>query len=361
MPALTLDALLRSLKKKTAQAPDAVYLLYGDEDVLKDEAVRALLDSAVGADRDFNLDVRYAPDLTPESFHALVNTLPMLAERRAVVVRGVEQLGKRKTKLRDELLRYLAAPNPTTVLVLVVAAGEEPDAEVVRASTAVALEPLPAERVPRWIQHYAATLGLTLAPDAAELLLGAVGNDLSTLARELEKLASLTAGTGRPIAAEDVTSLVGVRRGETLYDLVHAALERRAARAAQLVEPVLEQAGMSGVKILSLLGTHLVGTAVARAERDRGGAGGGGPKGAAWPDPAFRPLLAARPYGLRGYKEEAAHWSRWSGLWTAAELSQALRAALAADNALKTATVSDDRGIMTQLVLGFAKLNQEAA
>jgi len=51
----------------------------------------------------------------------------------------------------------------------------------------------------------------------------------------------LTAGTGRPIAAGDVTSLVGVRRGETLYDLVHAALERRVARAAQLVEPVLER------------------------------------------------------------------------------------------------------------------------
>lgn len=354
MPALSLDALLRSLKKKTAQVPDAVYLLYGDEDVLKDEAVRALVDSAVGADRDFNLDVRYAPDLTPESFHALVNTLPMLAERRAVVVRGVEQLGKRKTKLRDELLRYLTAPNPTTVLVLVVAAGEEPDGEVVRASTAVVLEPLPAERVPRWIQHYAATLGLTLAPDAAALLLGAVGNDLSTLARELEKLASLTAGTGRPIAAGDVTSLVGVRRGETLYDLVHAALERRVARAAQLVEPVLEQAGMSGVKILSLLGTHLVGTAVARAERDRGNV-------ARLPDTVFRQLLAARPYGLRGYKEEAAHWSGWSALWTAAELSQALRAALAADNALKTATVSDDRGIVTQLVLGFTNMNREAA
>jgi len=355
MPALTLDALLRSLKKKTAQVPDAVYLLYGDEDVLKDEAVRALVGSAVGADRHFNLDVRYAPDLTPESFDALVNTLPMLAERRAVVVRGVEQLGKRKTKVRDELLRYLAAPNPTTVLVLVVAAGEEPDAELVRASTAVVVDPLPAERVPGWIQHYATTLGLTLAPDAAELLLGAVGNDLSTLARELEKLASLAAGTGRPIATEDVTSLVGVRRGETVYDLVHAALERRIARAAQLVEPVLEQAGMSGVKILSLLGTHLVGTAVARAERDRGG------NVARLPDTVMRQLLAARPYGLRGYKEEAAHWSRWSALWTAAELSHALRAALAADRALKTATVSDDRGIITQLVLRFAHMNREAA
>ena len=356
MPALTLDALLRSLKKKGAPpVPDPVYLLHGDEDVLKDEAIRALLDAAVGTNRDFNLDVRYAADLTPESFHVLVNTPPMLAERRAVVVRGVEQLGKRKTKLRDEVVRYLTDPNPTTVLVLVVAAGEEPDAELARGSSAVLLEPLTADRVPRWLQHHASTLGVTLAPDAADLLLNAVGNDLSTLARELEKLASLAASAGRAITPDDVTSLVGVRRGETIYDLVHAAMERRVARAAQLVEPVLEQAGMSGVKILSLLGTHLVGTAVARAERDRGTTV---PR---LPDLVFRQLLAARPYGLRGYKEEAAHWSRWSDLWSAAELSNALRAALAADNALKTATVSEDRGIVTQLVLGFAKLDREAA
>ena len=354
MPALTLDALLRSLKKKPPR-PDPVYVLHGDEEVLKDEAVRAIVEVAVGSARDFNLDVRYAPDLTPESFDALVNTLPMMAERRAVVVRGIEQLGKRKTKLRDEVVRYLAAPNPTTVLVLVVAAGEEPDGELVRASTAVALEPLSAERLPRWLQHYATTLGLTVASDAADLLLGAVGNDLSTLARELEKLSSLAVDGGRPVTAADVTSLVGVRRGETVFDLVHAALERRAARAAQLVEPVLEQAGMGGVKILSLLGTHLVGTAVARAERDRGASE------TRLPDIVFRQMLAARPYGLRSYKEEGAHWSRWSALWTAPELSHALRAALAADNALKTATVSDDRGIVTQLVLGFAKLNREAA
>lgn len=354
MPALTLDALLRNLKKKGA-APEPVYLLHGDEEVLKDEAIRALLDASVGANRDFNLDVRYAADLTPESFNALVNTPPMLAERRAVVVRGMEHVGKRKTKLRDELVRYLENPNPTTVLVLVVAAGEELDAEIARGCSAVDLEPLSADRVPRWVQHHASTLGVTLAPEAAELLISAVGGDLSSLARELEKLASLAAGTGRPITPEDVTSLVGVRRGETIYDLIDAAMERKAARAAQLVEPVLEQAGISGVKILSLLGTHLVGTAVARAERDRGA------NPARLPDAVFRQLLAARPYGLRNYKEEAANWSRWSGLWPAAELGAALRAALAADVALKTATVSDDRGIVMQLVLGFAGMNREAA
>ena len=106
MAPLTLDALLRGLKKG---APDPVYLLHGDEDVLKDEAVRALLAAGVDpAARDFNFDSRFAADLDAETFHALVNTPPMLAERRAVVLRGVDQLGKRKSKLRDELLRYLA-------------------------------------------------------------------------------------------------------------------------------------------------------------------------------------------------------------------------------------------------------------
>src|SRR2546425_4960531 len=144
MAALTLDALLRSLKKGVP-VPEPVYLLHGYEDVLKDEVIRALVDATVGSSRDFNLDVRFAPDLTPESFHALVNTPPMLAERRAVVIRGVEQLGKRKTKLRDEVLGYLAAPNPTTLLALVVAAGDEADPDILGSSTAVELDALAAE------------------------------------------------------------------------------------------------------------------------------------------------------------------------------------------------------------------------
>jgi len=354
MAALDLDALLRSLKKG-ANALNPVYLLHGDEDVLKDEAIRALVDVAVGTSRDFNLDTRFAGDLTPESFNALVNTPPMLADRRAVVIRGLEQLGKRKTKLRDELLRYLESPNPTTVLVLVVAAGEDVDAEIARACTSVELDGLAAERIPRWLQHRAGTLGVAIDAAASELLLKAVGNDLSTASHELEKLASLVAGTGRAITADDVTALVGVRRGETLLDLVEAAMERKGARAAQLVDPVLEHAGMNGVRIIMLLGTHLVGTALARTERDRGVQ----PNRLA--DILLRQMIAVRPYGLRGYKEEAARWAAWSALWTGSELRAALRAALNADNALKTATVSDDRGIVTQLVLGFAATQREAA
>src|SRR2546425_10067950 len=238
MGALTFDALLRSLKQG---APDPVYYLHGEEDVLKDEAVRVLLERAVApAARDFNVDQRMAADLDPAAFNALVNTPPILTATRAVVLRGMEQLRK-TAKVRQELLHYLDSPNPTTVLVLVHGTAERPDAELVRRATAVEVAALPPERVERWMTHRAKQLGFTLAPEAGEVLLASVGNDLSGLARELEKLAPLCAG--RPASREEVAALVGVRRGETLQDFVDAALERRAAAAAQLVGPVLEQAG----------------------------------------------------------------------------------------------------------------------
>src|SRR2546426_12797367 len=64
-----------------------------------------------------NVDQRSAADLDPEAFHTLVNTPPLLAATRAVVIRGLEQLRK-TTKVRQELVRYLDSPSPTTLLVL---------------------------------------------------------------------------------------------------------------------------------------------------------------------------------------------------------------------------------------------------
>src|SRR2546429_4352334 len=111
MGALTFDALLRSLKQG---APDAVYYLHGEEDELKDEAVRALVERAVDpAARDFNLDQRAATDLDPEAFNALVNTPPMLTATRVVVLRGRGQLRK-AARGRPERRHYLQRATPPT-------------------------------------------------------------------------------------------------------------------------------------------------------------------------------------------------------------------------------------------------------
>src|SRR2546427_7372921 len=101
MGALTFDALLRSLKQ---HAPNPVYYLHGEEDVLKDEAVRALLGPAVDpAARDFKVDPRSAADLAPQTFNALVNTPPILAAPRAQVLRRLGH-ARNTPKVRQELL-----------------------------------------------------------------------------------------------------------------------------------------------------------------------------------------------------------------------------------------------------------------
>jgi DNA polymerase III subunit delta len=352
MGALTFDALLRSLKPE-GRAPDPVYYLYGDEDVLKDEGLQALTARVLTAGaRDFNLDTRSAGDLSAAAFRTLVDTPPMLAPQRLVVLRGIEQM-RRASTARQELLRYLAAPNPATVLVLVQSAGEKPEPELVRLGTAVAVEPLPPERVARWVAHRARRLGVTLDPEATAALLEAIGPDLGALAQELEKVGAATAG--RAATRDDVAALVGVRRGETVQDLVAAVLERRAAAAARLVEPVLEQAGITGVRIVTALGTTLVGTALGRAELDRGT-----PR-ARLAAALLQHLRRSRPFGLGEWTETAARWAGWAEGWTSEELRRAMRRARDADRSLKSTTVTDERGIVTQLVLELGVLHREAA
>ncbi|HXQ28397.1 MAG TPA: DNA polymerase III subunit delta [Gemmatimonadales bacterium] len=341
MEALSLDELLSGLKHG---APRPVYYLHGNEDVLKDEAIRALLDRTVPPDaRAFNVDHRHAVELDPEALDTLVNTPPMLALHRAVVLRGVDEV-RRGSALHKALLQYLAAPNPTTLLILVQSSGEPADADLARHAVSVTIEALPANRVPRWLAHRAAALGVALDPQAQQLLLDVTGSDLQRLASELEKLAGLA--VGRAVTVADVTATVGVRRGETMKDLVTAALGRDIPVAVQLVEPVLRQSGTTGVRIVNLLGTALVGTALARAELDRG-----------LPPARLVSVLIghmrqARMFGVP-QQEEAERWAGWALKWSPEELRAALRRALAADQALKSSRVSDDHGLVVELLLSW--------
>jgi DNA polymerase-3 subunit delta len=330
MPAHSLDALSKSLKKGEL-AP--VYYLYGSEDVLKDEAVRSIIDAATDpAMRDFNLDQRSAAQVDPEEIHALCNTLPMMAERRVVLLREIEAW-KRKTKARNGFLRYLERPSPETVVILLQGSSEEgDDKELSRAAYAVRFD---------------------LEPEAAEHLIRSVGTDLGALRSELAKLASLPASG--PVTAATIGELVGIHHGETLWDWRSAVLDDQSGRAVSLLPAVLAQPGMSGVKMVTQLGAALIGLGVARSLYDRGGRGG------RLEDSIFRTLLKNRPGNLLSYKEEAAHWARLCPDWPVARVDFALRAALEADEALKSTTISDERGVLTDMVLRIGVRSAEAA
>jgi DNA polymerase-3 subunit delta len=351
MAGSSLERAYRSLK-----AGDIVpaYYLTGDEDVLKDDLVTAIIDAAVDPSaRDFNLDVRAAGDLDGEALYALVETPPMLAERRVVVIRGLDQW-RRNAKIWDVLHAFLERPSPTTVLILTHAAGQKPDARVARHAEHVDVAPLKPEQVRRWVARRAQSAGFALEETAAAHLVDAVGGDLSTLAMEIEKLASAAPADGRVDAAL-VADLVGVRRGETLHDWVDAAVSRDVTRATGLIEPVLAQSGVSAVQMVAALGTALVGLRLARALLD------GGSAPARVERQLFAAIRDARPPRLRRWGEEAGRWAAAAGRWTTRAVDEALAATFEADRALKSPGVSDERGMLTTMLLQFARVERAAA
>jgi DNA polymerase-3 subunit delta len=351
MPSQNFDAFYRSLSKG---APAAVYYLHGAEDILKDEAVRAIIDRALDPSlRDFNLDQRSAPQLDPESLFSLCATLPMMSDRRVVVLRDVEGL-KRKPKVRAVLLKYLERPSPETVLVLVQGSGDEgEDKEIARAAQSVACTPLPPERVLKWLLHRAEASGVRLEEPAAAHLVRSIGTELGPLASELAKLAALP--EDEPLSVERVGELVGVRHGETGFDWRDAVFDGRIPEAIRLLGPILDQPGSSGVKLVTLAGTTLIGVGVARSLLDRG------TRGRALDDAVFETIRRNRVFGLLPWSEEKARWVRWASAWPAQRVRAGLRAILDADRALKMTTISDERGILADMVLKMAPARREAA
>ena len=127
----------RSIREKQFAS---VYYVHGEDDFLKDDAVRQLTAAVVEpATRDFNLEVRRGSEIDAGTLASLVDTPPMMAERRMVIVRDV---GALKKDARAALDRYLHRPAAETVLVLVTLGSEgktdrklEAGASVMSAST----------------------------------------------------------------------------------------------------------------------------------------------------------------------------------------------------------------------------------
>ena len=331
-------ALHAALKKREF---DPVYYFHGDDDFLKDGSVREVIAAAVDpSTRDFNLEVRRGGDIDAEALDSLLSTPPMLAERRVVVIREADKLRKAARTLLDG---YLKRPSPDTMVLLVTAAGVKADRGLSDRSTAVEFAPLAGDRMLKWVVFHTETaLGRTITPGAVSLLVEAVGDDLSQLAVELEKLASFSDAT---IDEAAVSSIVGVRRGESIGDLLDAIGARDAPTALALLPVVLEQPKTSAVTIVMQLTTQTLALAYAQSLRAKG-----------TPIRNFYNEFVAllRETGAfpgRPWGDAFNAWTRNSERWTPVELDDALTALLTVDEALKDTKVSSDDQLLTSLVL----------
>jgi DNA polymerase III subunit delta len=325
---------------------DPVYYFCGAEDYLKEEAVRQIVEAAVDpATKDFNLEILRASDVDGESLGSLLGTPPMMADRRVVVLKDVGALRK---DARAALEQYLRNPSSDLVVVLTAAAGAKEDKALATRATVIEFEPLSGARIPKWIAYYALhDLGCEITEDAIGLLQDAVGTELSQLKIELDKLASFVAGAERRVIDEHaIATMVGVRRGETMGDLLDAIGRRNASRSLELLPHVLLQPKTSAVTIVMALTTQTLALAWGRALRERG-----------TPSQRIENELfgllkeSGSSYTGRSWGEAVRSWARALDAWTAAELDAALAALLAADVALKESRLSSDEQLLQSLIL----------
>ena len=333
-----------------------VYYLFGDDDYLKDVAIHDLLNGALDpSSRDFNCDVRRGNEMDAEAVNDVLGTPPMLADKRAVVLRDV---GALKKAARAQLDKYLVKPASDTLLILTSPAGGKTDAPIANASVALDFQPLSPERVRKWIAHHATTaLNIGIADDAVQLLQQAVGNDLQLLAGELDKCASYQLGADEnatEIDADAVSAVVGVRRGETVTDLLDAVARHDAKAAVYLLPHVLNQPKVNAVQMVMMLSTQAFALAYGRARRESG------VPTSRLSGEFFSFLKETGGYPGRPWGEAASAWTKAVDGWNTRGCERALELLLDADTALKDTTISDAEQTMTSLVLALCALKSRA-
>lgn len=213
------------------------YVLSGEEAYFSEELCRLIIENAMDpSDRDFNQLILYGGDVAPETIVSYCQEYPMfsVSNRKLIVVKDAQSI--RRT---EALEKYIENMSHTTVLVLLYS-GKGMDKRTSfykKASAAGAVfesGKVELERMPEWIDGYVKSIGMSIAPDASQLLGESAGTSLRKVVMEIDKMRkNLPEGTS-VIEVGDVEKNVGVSREFSTMELTSALSARDARKAFRI-------------------------------------------------------------------------------------------------------------------------------
>lgn len=206
--------------RKGEYAP--IYLLHGEESYYIDAVSNYIEKHALTeAEKAFNQIVLYGKDVDHMAILDNARQFPMMAQRRVVILKEAQAM-----RSLIKLESYVNSPSPQTVLVIAYK-GKSLDKRTkfgkAMAKTAVILDAkkLYDNQVPGWISNHAKSIGLSIDAEASLMLAEFLGQDLSKIANELEKI-KLNLKDGEKITAKVVQDEVGVSRDFNVFELQKA-------------------------------------------------------------------------------------------------------------------------------------------
>jgi len=235
---MTFEALFRDLQQKKF-AP--FYFLTGEEPYYIDRVVDYLVAHVLDeAERSFNQTLFYGKEADMSTIVNEAKRYPMMAPYNVVIVKEGQHINLKIEKVAKELLNYVLAPQPTTVFVFVYK-GKKLDkrSKLYKAinSKHVFLETkkIYDDKLPGFVENEVRLRGFTISPKAAALIVESVGNDLSRLQNEIEKLKQVVE-KGGAITAEVVERNIGISKDYNVFELQKALGRKDILKANVIVK-----------------------------------------------------------------------------------------------------------------------------
>ncbi|MBY0481164.1 MAG: DNA polymerase III subunit delta [Chitinophagaceae bacterium] len=212
-----------------------VYWLEGDEpyfiDRVVDYAEHKILSEAEAG---FNLSVFYGRDA---DWAAVVNACmryPMFAERQVVLLKEAQHM-----KDIDKLESYVDNPLSSTIFVVSYKEkkvdGRSKLAKLLKTKGVVlSTKKMYENQLPEWTTQMIQQHGLTISPKALNLLVDHIGNDLSRIENEIEKLA-VNLGARKGITEDDIENYIGISKEFNVFELQDALGKKDLSKAIRII------------------------------------------------------------------------------------------------------------------------------
>jgi DNA polymerase-3 subunit delta len=251
-----------------------VYFFYGEEDYRKTEAVKYLAANFLPPPQRLLNFIRCGADQVDfDRICAELTMVPMLGERKVIVIEEVQRL---KPTQQKQMFDLLVPPAPEMVVVLVVAAEHTPrkDSAFFRDVTGLA-EPVQFNRLEsddargRIVRHLEKN-SLTADAEAIDLLIALTGGDFGGLMSELDKL-SLAVEPGGRITVGQVAAMANSYEEYSIFEMIDFVAEKEVQRALGAYHDLLHK-GMSPVGVLAMLSGHLINLVKIQTGKKVGGA-----------------------------------------------------------------------------------------
>ena len=246
---------------------DSLYLVLGEEDYFRDEAIATIRawkkphDSGTGADAStsevmdqddaFSCDLLYGDETDAQEILSRVEEVPFFSDHRLVILKWADKLS---AKHGEALIPYFQAPNDSSTFVLSALKldGRTKWVQTLKSkATIIDCAPLFDNHCLGWVKQEAVRLGLKLDPEAALLLKDIASEGLYRARRELDKLV-LFVPPGHMVTGQDVAAVQGADTGASVFDLAGAIAAKNPSRALTIVEKNLES-GEAPLRILGAL------------------------------------------------------------------------------------------------------------